>query len=982
MAVTNTTTTAVSTTYTQTGSQLQVTSQSNTVTIGDLVTDVTLQPYIAGRIISFFAYNMRPNQRLHVFFDGVLVDDYCAPGTRNIGNNYTTDTITSTQMYNVVERDGDWGTPIYSDLFGVVTGQFNIPAGTFKTGERALQLCDVTSLAQGNDAITTSSSAFFVASNLTATKKTITLTTVNPELSYLPLSNSYIVNTSSTNITITPNILNLNITWHSEPLAQALTINTPNGQAGVYITSIDLYFKAKSSFTERGVSLYICETDNGYPNGDSILPFGTVHLKNSEINVDTTGATPTKFIFEAPIFLNNSKLYAFIVRPDANDPDFQVFTANLGDNDILTNFQVSAQPLVGTAFFGATTTQWTALQSEYVKFELWRANFKNQTGNSYFKNSNTDFLTIYNLAYANASVGILPGDRVYQSTNSSPSQANTSIKGTLKAFDSVRDILYVNDSTGNFSGNSYIQIHRFANSSLNSPNTTTLIAYANTGTIYDPAVNVIVPQFATITPPGTSISYNYYGISNTGVVDTVGVGVAPGSEVEMYDKERLVKSMSNEGGTKSMTLKATLNTENEFISPLIDMVKYQQLVIANDIGPVTFDYEEFFNTGTSKSKYVSKVVTLAEGQDAEDLQVIISGFKPPGSSIQIWAKFLNKDDSDSITNKVWIPLVDGNGSTFSDPSNPNDFREFVYSIPKGYGLIPTSGTITCNTTNTTVTGVGTLFGTDVKEGWYINMLSNTTYNEVTRKVTKVTNSTSLTLDSSFNTNYTGVSYYVVPPPTSPYLSSNTVYRMNGNVTTYSTNNTIVGYSQSFTANTTSVNNTADCILFSNANTDFKVGDRIFYYVPSGNTPVGGLTGNNWYYIAASNTTAIKLNSQAGNTTGIDLTAATTNPGQTHGINKTGFDVQLKAGDILLIGGDEQSIVSIANGTSLTVGTPWTSDNSKVPFYKVNPLGVTYLSNTGGLYTSFKQFQLKIILQSDDSSKVPLVDDLRVLALQL
>lgn len=982
MAVTNSTTTAVSTTYTQTGSQLQVTSQSNTVTIGDLVTDVTLQPYIASRVVSFFAYNMRPNQRLHIFFDGVLVDDYCAPGIRNAGNNYNTSTITSTADYTVVERNGAWGTPIFSDFFGVVTGQFNIPAGTFKTGERALQICDVTSLAQGNDAITTSSSAFFVASNLTATKKTITLTTVNPELSYLPLSNSYIVNTSSTNITITPNILNLNITWHSEPLAQALTINTPNGQAGVYITSIDLYFKAKSALTERGVSLYICETDNGYPNGNAILPFGTVHLNNSEINADSTGVTPTKFIFEAPIFLNNAKIYAFIVKPDANDPDFQVFTANLGDNDIVTNFQVSAQPLVGTAFFGATTTQWTALQSEYVKFNLKRANFKNQVGNSYFNNSNTDYLTIFNLAYSNSSSGILPGDRVYQSTNSSPTTANTSIYGTLKAFDDVKDIFYVANSTGNFTGNSFVQVHRFANSSINAPNTTTIIAYANTGSLYDPAVNALVPQFATITPPGTSVSYQYYGIGNTGVVDTIGVGVAPGSEVEMYDRERLVKSKSNEGGTKSMTIKATLQTDNEFISPLIDTVKYQQLVIANDIDGVDFDYNEFFNTGASKSKYISKVVTLAEGQDAEDLQVIISAFKPPSSSIQIWAKFLNKEDSDPINNKVWIPLIDGNGSTYSDPSNPNDFREFVYSIPKAYGLIPTSGTITCNTTNTKVTGVATLFGTDVKEGWYINMVSNTTYNEVTRKVISITNSTSLTLDNPFNTNYTGVSYFVVPPPTSPYLSSNSYNRLTGNVTTYSTNNTIVGYSQAITANTTYVNNTSDALLFSNANTDFKVGDRIFYYVPTGNTPISGLTGNNWYFIATSNTTSVTLNSQPGNATPINITAPTTSPAETHGLNKTGFDIQLSPGDLVLIGGDTQSVVSIANGTSMTVGTPWTSDNSKVPFYKINPLGLTYLSNTGGTYTSFKQFQLKIILQSDDSSKVPLIDDLRVLALQL
>jgi len=41
-----------------------------------------------------------------------------------------------------------------------------------------------------------------------------------------------------------------------------------------------------------------------------------------------------------------------------------------------------------------------------------------------------------------------------------------------------------------------------------------------------------------------------------------------------------------------------------------------------------------------------------------------------------------------------------------------------------------------------------------------------------------------------------------------------------------------------------------------------------------------------------------------------------------------------------------------------------------------------LNETLNLYTTYKRFQIKIILQSNDSSTVPLVDDLRVLALQM
>ena len=150
MAIVNTTTTVATTVHTQQGTQIVVNSQANTVTVGDLVTGVELQPYIANRIISFYAYNMRPNQRVHIFFDSVLVDDYCAPGTRYSGNNYITN-LTNTSDYSVIEKQGDWGTPIYADMFGQVCGQFNIPAGKFRTGERTLEIADVTSLALGGE---------------------------------------------------------------------------------------------------------------------------------------------------------------------------------------------------------------------------------------------------------------------------------------------------------------------------------------------------------------------------------------------------------------------------------------------------------------------------------------------------------------------------------------------------------------------------------------------------------------------------------------------------------------------------------------------------------------------------------------------------------------------------------------------------------------------------------------------------------------
>lgn len=879
-------TTTTTTTAIQTGTQLVVGSETNTTTIGNMVTDVTLQPYIASRIISFFAYNMRPGHIMHVFFDGINVDEYCAPGI-------IPSTISNTADYRSIEKNGNWGEPIFSDSQGRVAGQFNIPEAKFKTGDRLLQICDVDNIALGSDSFTTISSSIFTASNLNLTKQSITLTTVNPTLSFVPVSNT--VTTTNTSVVINRVRDIINVTAWYDPIAQALTINTPNGEAGIFATAIDIFFRQKSQATENGITVYLCEINNGYPDGRAILPFSTVHLDYSDINISLDSTVPTKFVFESPVFMNNGKEYAVIIRPDANDPDYQVFTANLGDTDISTNIQVFSQPVVGTAFYGATMNQWTALQKEYVKFNLYRANFSNNsTGSAVFENDDLDFIPVYNLSYSNTSLGLLPGDIVYQSVNTDPTTITSSVNGLMHYYDLQKELLYVDESTGNFTSNSFIQIHRFSNNynrNTVGPNTSTLIAAADTGVLYDPKVNAFVTQFATITPAGTGLSFKYSGTSNTYLKETTEQTLTSGYETEFYDYERIVASKSNMPLVKSATINAFMTTDSEFLSPVIDTVRNQQLVIGNDVDAVGFNYNEFFSSGESKSKYISKPITLAVGQDAQDLQVTLTAFRPVGSDIQVWVKYQNGDDTESLANKTWTPLLNKSYELYSEPSNPDDFKEFTFVTPTGYGLIPTTGTITSTNTSVIIVGNNTIFDTELEAGWYINMKANTTYGESTRKIVSIANSTQLTLDKPFNTDYTDTSYYLVPPPTTAWSSKDYTLLLNGTVSVSTSDNSIIG--------------------------------------------VG-----------------------------------------------TSFDTELTNQSILSIDGDRQQVVSIANSTYLTVGQPWATTATNVPYYNAQSSGLTYFNNDLNIFTHFIRFQIKVILQSDDTSKVPIIDDLRALALML
>jgi hypothetical protein len=94
-----------------------------------------------------------------------------------------------------------------------------------------------------------------------------------------------------------------------------------------------------------------------------------------------------------------------------------------------------------------------------------------------------------------------------------------------------------------------------------------------------------------------------------------------------------------------------------------------------------------------------------------------------------------------------------------------------------------------------------------------------------------------------------------------------------------------------TANSVGFSNTNDTILITSANSKFLANDRLYYTVPSGNTPIAPLTGNTYYYVSFSNTTAVKLAASLGGAN-IDITdARTTASGETHtftGDTATGY----------------------------------------------------------------------------------------------
>jgi hypothetical protein len=231
-----------------------------------------------------------------------------------------------------------------------------------------------------------------------------------------------------------------------------------------------------------------------------------------------------------------------------------------------------------------------------------------------------------------------------------------------------------------------IQIHRptaIGNTSLINANS--LIANAVIATVADFGYHAVVPRFATLLPSRTTLSFGFKGVDGADSIDSGFVTVQNDIETEMLDETRYIKSYTNEiadiAGEKSCQFNVTFTTGSEFVSPVIDLRKKTGLMVEN---LVNNDDTNEANTryGSALSKYVSLPVVLDNGQEAEDIHVWVSAYRPSGTDVKVYVKFHNGEDQDNIDLKGWTELTANTGAfQYSSTPNVRDFIDFEYTVP-------------------------------------------------------------------------------------------------------------------------------------------------------------------------------------------------------------------------------------------------------------------------------------------------------------
>lgn len=479
-------------------------------------------------------------------------------------------------------------------------------------------------------------------------------------------------------------------------MTQVFRVAAPDTVPGLYVTGIDLFFQAKSS--SFGAELSMLAVTNGLPDPSQVLVGSTVTLAPDVISVSADASVATRFQFPQPLYLEAGQRYAFSIRALGNSPDFSIWAALNGSKDIASGISVSSNPLSEDAYYAKTASSWAEIANEDLKYTIYRAQFNvGSTSQAMLKKSKNEMFGLTNLSLASGLPDIRAGDECYGLVNGT---IDTTKYAKVTSYDMVNNYLYLRNSTGNFVEDDPVAICRTAVEGQVAA-TDGMLAVARIYEIFDMPLHAIVPKVGLDISALTTAAIQYRGTFKEGeplipvkeTSDNDWINLSADQETDFYDKPRYVLSRSNEvsglGGNSSVDLRISMDSKNDYLSPVIDLKSNSIIAIQNLINS-DIDGEEG-DYGQAESRYISKIVTLADGQESEDLKVYISAYKPAGTIINAYVKVWNSEDSDDFDEKLWTQLNQvTDSSTYSATNNLEDYKEYEFDIPTALGITGTA----------------------------------------------------------------------------------------------------------------------------------------------------------------------------------------------------------------------------------------------------------------------------------------------------
>ena len=584
----------------------------------------------------------------------------------------------------------------------------------------------------------------------------------------------------------------------------------------IYITSVSLFFKSKpvanktaSGLPEPGVSVYIAPCDNnGVPVIEAARDFHKAYVTYSNITTSDTGSTAVNFKLANPFPAETNKSYAFLVKYDGSDSGFVLWYNQSGATVVntTTTSQTKTGSVDGNLFQITNGSTLTPLHNTDLSFKIFVAKFDSTSQTYKFKSRRYEFLKAYTLngrftggedvyqqrsaltgtvsinASSNALIGTgtsfntqLAAGVKFVITDGTP--GNTDVREVASVTNATYVSLTVKPSFTNASGSYYKtvtgRVHladndtdnltlfdSTANSTIYLTTDTTVIgvdslATANIQAIQTIPVIAAVPAHAFSVPKNAEIDVQVRIANSTlGTSNTYLRPLKKGTRTTFEDYPALISSASQEVTAptpfNSVESFATFTTKNAYAAPQINQNNIDLIVETVSINNDATD--EYKGAGAAKARYVSKAVSLADGQLAEDMQIYTRLYRPPGTDIRVYAKFRHPSDSEPMSSKQWTEFVGAQSNTlYSSPVNRSDYIELSYAIPvyPSGGVLQT-GTFTGSLSNNVLVGTSGAVNTGITTGDLVRVYVAAIPTNFFIDTVTTSNTTSLTL-------YTGIS---------------------------------------------------------------------------------------------------------------------------------------------------------------------------------------------------------------------------------
>lgn len=602
-------------------------SNTNTGTVNNIENDLNV--YIPETTLEFEGNLLKPNTRLYAFFDGRDVTQYIEPEGQTMG------------------------APLISDASGQIKGKFHIPNTSsikFIQGKKELKFTD----SSKND----------------ANETTFAIT--------------YYTYSGSEDLTESQDVGGTQYSNPSaDPMVQSFLVLD---RGGVYLKAVNLYFFTKDN--KFPILFQIREVVEDTVS-ELYLTNSNFILYPSDINTSTDGSVPTTINLHTPVYLQEGKEYAIYLATNAPST-YMLSACEYGETNAQNQLSTK-DPRIGGLLKNLGAGSWLKDTTKGIQFVLYKCAF-DTTKKYTLALDNQDMLTkiLDNnaLATTNGTKTITVTDpnhgfNVGDYVTVSGLPAGITYGGISSDYiNGIHKIDSVTYKTYTFS------TYHSEGSDIDIPTT------ADASVIF--GVNVVVDtscQYDTITIndaeillSNTKLEYTFKGLSGQSLDGNETPNVFDSNFIEItntvdYNTAKVKKINSpyneanlNPGSEKSLQVNVLFSTNNENITPVIDVANTTAYLVENIINDQSSGELDDVNP-TGIARYITKDVQLVS--QSNGIHVRFDANVQGSANIRVFYKVLPIESTQTLADRPWVEMTLDND--VAKANNDTTFNEYRYT---------------------------------------------------------------------------------------------------------------------------------------------------------------------------------------------------------------------------------------------------------------------------------------------------------------